>query len=92
MGGGKEDKPGKLPKPLPGDGVHLGDALHLVAKELHPDGLGIVGGEDLQHLPLRPEAPRGKVYVVPLVTEFQEALQKDLTGVCLLYTSPSPRD
>jgi len=53
-----------------GEGVELGDAVHLVPKKLHPNGhLTHIGQVDVHRVSVDPELVADKIHVVPLVLQ-----------------------
>ncbi|MNB83352.1 hypothetical protein D3C75_301880 [compost metagenome] len=59
-----------------GQGIELGEALHLLVKQLHPQGqLVRFGRVDVDHLPPHPEGATLEGHVVAGVLQFGEAAQ-----------------
>ncbi len=63
--------------------MDLADALYLVTKELHPQGIGSVGWEDLQDIPPNTKTTAFQNRIVALVEKLDQA-QADLVPADLL--------
>ena len=72
------------PLGLTGDGVDLGNAVDLVAEELHPDGISVgVHRIDLHRVPPDPEHIPVKGDVVALIADLHQLAQQLVPGVLL---------
>ena len=78
MLGGKDVHTDVLAEHLASEGVHLDDALDLVAPELHPHRDLLVGGEDLQRVAAHAELARGEDGVVALVENGDQVPEESL--------------
>ena len=70
---------------LPGKGIKLYDALHLVAKEFDPYGQLVIGGEYLQGVSAYAELPPRHVHVVPFILHVHQVAQKPLPVSLLAF-------
>ena len=72
---------------LTGDGVDLGNAVDLVAEELHPDGVAVgVHRIDLHRVPPDPEHVPVKGDVVAFIADFHQLAQQLIPGILLSLT------
>ena len=72
------------PLGLTGDGVDLGNAVDLVAEELHPDGVAVgIYRIDLHRVPPDPEHIPVKGDVVALIADLHQLAQQLVPGVLL---------
>ena len=76
---------GVLQQDLAGQGINLGDALHLIAPELDPVGRLAVGGLHLQRVAPHAEGPAAQIVVVALVVDVHQVAQElvPLAGLAL---------
>ncbi len=75
VAGRVDRRPVQLHEDLPRQGIEAGDALHLVAPQLHTDRLLLVGGEDLHRVPPHPELAALEGHVVPAVMDRDQATE-----------------
>ena len=80
-----------LGEQLPGERVHLGDALHFVAEELDADQAILGGGDELQGVAPNAEAGTRQRGVVALVLEIHEVAQHGVAAVLPADAQPQDR-
>ena len=67
--------------------VDLGNPVNLIAEKFHPDcGIGLIGRNNLHHIPAHPESASLKVHLIPVILDVDK-LPDDLIPV-LLHTRP----
>ena len=77
VAGGEEDDVGHVPQHPPGDDLDLGDALDLVAEELHAHRLLLAGGgDDLHHIAPDVEGAALGLEVVAAVLNLHQPVQQ----------------
>ena len=77
---GKDRHLVQLAQYLAAQRIHLGNGLDLVAEPFHAQGfLAFVGRKDLDHIAAHAELAAGKVHVIALVLDFDQAAQNRIT-------------